>query len=211
VQQVNRANTEIRAPFDAVVLVKNANVGDLITPFSNASGTSGAVVTVADMGTLEVEADVSEGSVGRVHEEQPVEIMLDALPGVRFRGAVTRIVPTVDRAKATVTTKVRFEKLDPRILPEMSAKVSFLSQPAGDADQKPVIAVSPKAIVSRDGHPVVLRIGKDDIAEAVPVTPGRNLGDMVEVPGAALASGERLVLSPPEAVRGGSRLSVVTK
>src|SRR5262249_24616959 len=77
VQQVNRDLTEIRAPFDGVVLVKNANVGDLITPFSNATGTSGAVVTMADMGTLEVEADVSESSVAKVKADQPVEIMLD--------------------------------------------------------------------------------------------------------------------------------------
>src|SRR6185436_8782094 len=84
VQQVNRDLTEIRAPFDGVVLVKHANVGDLITPFSNATGTSGAVVTMADMGTLEVEADVSESSVAKVKADQPVEITLDAIPDVRF-------------------------------------------------------------------------------------------------------------------------------
>ena len=92
-----------------MVLVKNANVGDMITPFSSAAGTSGAVVTMADMGTLEVEADVAEANVGKVRIDQPVEITLDALPELRFRGSVARIVPTVDRAKATVMTKVRFE------------------------------------------------------------------------------------------------------
>ena len=148
VQQVNQTNTEIRAPFDGVVLVKNANVGDMITPFSSATGTSGAVVTMADMATLEVEADVSESNVARIKPEQPVEITLDALPEMRFRGNVSRIVPTVDRAKATVMTKIRFEMLDARILPEMSAKVSFLSRPASNEDQKPVIAVSSIAPVS---------------------------------------------------------------
>jgi len=143
VQQVNQTNTEIRAPFDGVVLVKNANVGDMITPFSSATGTSGAVVTMADMSTLEVEADVSESNVARIRPEQPVEITLDALPEMRFRGNVSRIVPTVDRAKATVMTKIRFEALDARILPEMSAKVSFLSRPASNEDQKSVIAVNP--------------------------------------------------------------------
>jgi len=146
-----------------------------------------------------------------VREDQPVEITLDALPGVRFRGTVSRIVPTVDRAKATVTTKVRFEKLDARILPEMSAKVTFLSQAATDADQVPVIAASPKAVVERDGRKVVVRVSRDDLAEIVPVTPGRLLGDNVELAGAGLASGDRLVIDPPATLRAGARLAVVSK
>lgn len=210
VQQVNQANTEIRAPFDGVVLVKNANVGDMITPFSSASGTSGAVVTMADMGTLEVEADVSESNVARIQPEQPVEITLDALPELRFRGNVARIVPTVDRAKATVMTKIRFEALDARILPEMSAKVSFLSRPATAEDQKAVIAVNPKAIIERDGKPVVFRLAGETV-EAVPVTRGRRIGDVQEVTGSALKSGERVVLGPDGALKPGARVVVVTK
>ena len=209
IQQVNQDFTEIRAPFDCVVLVKNANVGDLITPFSNASGTSGAVVTVADMSTLEVEADVSESNVAQVKPDQPVEITLDAIPGARFRGSVSRIVPTVDRAKATVMTKVRFEQLDPRILPEMSAKVSFLSQAVSAADQQPVLAVPPQAIVPRDGHEVVFRIGADDKASAVTVAKGRTLGDVVELRQAGgLKAGDRLVLSPPEGLKDQARVKV---
>jgi RND family efflux transporter MFP subunit len=210
VQRVNRDNTEIRAPFDGVVLVKNANVGDMITPFSSATGSQGAVVTMADLGTLEVEADVSESNVGRVRIDQPVEIALDALPNERFRGSVARIVPTVDRAKATVMTKVRFEQLDPRVLPEMSAKVVFLSQRASDADQQPVIAVNPKTIVERDGAKVVLRIAGDTL-EAVPVRPGRTLGDVVEVPGGALKAGERLVLAPGDKLAAGTKVTVAGK
>lgn len=211
VAQVNRDSTEIRAPFDGVVLVKNANVGDLITPFSNAAGTSGAVVTMADLSTLEVEADVSESSVGRVKADQPVEITLDALPDVRFRGNVSRIVPTVDRAKATVMTKVRFEKIDQRVLPEMSAKVNFLSQAPTDADQKPVIAVNPKAIAERDGKKVVFRIGDGDKLEMVPVSPGRMLGDAQELAPGALKRGDRIVLSPAEALRAGAGVTVAAK
>ncbi|MBT9596454.1 MAG: efflux RND transporter periplasmic adaptor subunit [Vitreoscilla sp.] len=211
VQQVNKDSTEIRAPFDGVVLVKNANVGDLITPFSNAAGTSGAVVTMADMGTLEVEADVSESNVGRVLVDQPVEIVLDALPDLRLRGNVARIVPTVDRAKATVMTKIRFDQLDPRILPEMSAKVSFLSRPATDADQKPVLAVSPKALADRDGKKVVFRIGADNKLEMLPVTPGRSLGDAIEVAPGALQRGDRIVLNPADKLAAGSSVSVASK
>ena len=210
VQQVSRDNTDIRAPFDGVVLVKNANVGDMITPFSSATGSQGAVVTMADMGTLEVEADVSESNVGKVRPGQPVEITLDALPALRLRGSVGRIVPTVDRAKATVMTKIRFEKLDPRILPEMSAKVVFLTHPASDADQRPVTAVNPKTLVQRDGRTVVLRIAGDTL-EAVAVKPGRTLGDAVEISGSALEPGDKLVLSPDDALRGGSRVTVSGK
>jgi len=210
VQQVNRDNTEIRAPFDGVVLVKNANVGDMITPFSAAAGTLGAVVTVADMTTLEVEADVSESNVARVTVDQPVEITLDAIPQARFRGSVARIVPTVDRAKATVMTKIRFEKLDPRVLPEMSAKVNFLSRAATDADQQPVAAVNPKAIVERDGRTIAFRV-QGETVEAVPVSVGRKLGDVVELTGAALKTGDRLVLSPPAKLASGASVAVAGK
>jgi RND family efflux transporter MFP subunit len=214
VQQVQRDNTEIRAPFDGVVLVKNANVGDLITPFSSAGGTQGAVVTMADMGTLEVEADVSEANVGKVKIDLPVEIVLDALPGERFRGTVVRIVPTVDRAKATVMTKVRFERLDARILPEMSAKVVFLTQRPGDAELQPVVAVNPKAVVERDGKKVVFRVGgtaREPLAELVPVTPGRTLGDALEVTGTPLKATDRLVLSPGDKLRSGARVALAGK
>ena len=210
VQQVSRDNTEIRAPFDGVVLIKNANVGDMITPFSSATGAQGAVVTMADLRTLEVEADVSESNVGRVRPEQPVEITLDALPELRFRGSVGRIVPTVDRAKATVMTKIRFEKLDARILPEMSAKVVFLSQAASDTEQKPVTAVNPKTVVERDGRRLVFRVSGDTL-EAVPVTPGRTLGDALEITGASLKPGDRLVLSPAGNLAAGSRVTVAGK
>jgi RND family efflux transporter MFP subunit len=209
VQKVNADFTEIRAPFDGVVLVKNANVGDIITPFSSAAGTQGAVVTMADMSTLEVEADVSESNLAKAAIGKPVEITLDALPDTRFRGSVVGIVPTVDRAKATVMTKIRFDKLDARILPEMSAKVTILSQAATDADQKAVLAVNPQAIVERGGKKIVLRL-KDDGVEVVDVTLGRKLGDSVEVRG-ALKSGEKLVLSPSDKVQPGVKVAVATK
>ncbi|MCB2022346.1 MAG: efflux RND transporter periplasmic adaptor subunit [Burkholderiaceae bacterium] len=207
IQQVNEDFALIRAPFDGVVLVKNANVGDIITPFSSAAGTQGAVVTMADMSTLEVEADVSESNLAKAKIGQPAEITLDALPDARFRGQVVGIVPTVDRAKATVMTKIRFDKLDPRILPEMSAKVTILSQAPTDAEQQPLLAVNPKAIVERDGKQQVFRI-EGDKAEAVAVTTGRTLGDVVEIKG-ALKSGERVVLAPPEGLRAGGEVAVV--
>ncbi|MBT9500017.1 MAG: efflux RND transporter periplasmic adaptor subunit [Burkholderiaceae bacterium] len=213
VQQVNQDFTEIRAPFDGVVLVKNANVGDIITPFSSAAGSQGAVVTMADMSTLEVEADVSESNLSKAAIGQPVEITLDALPELRLRGKVGSIVPTVDRAKATVMTKIQFEKLDPRILPEMSAKVSFLSQAASEADQQKVLAVNPGSVLERDGKKLVLRIQGEPGAqtvEAVEVKTGRKLGDALEVTG-ALKAGDKLVLKPDARLQTGAKVSVAAK
>jgi multidrug efflux pump subunit AcrA (membrane-fusion protein) len=164
---------------------------------------------MADMATLEVEADVSESNVARIKPEQPVEITLDALPDLRFRGNVSRIVPTVDRAKATVMTKIRFETLDARILPEMSAKVSFLSRPATAEDQKPVIAVNPKAIAQRDGQAVVFRLA-GETADMVTVNLGRKIGDLQALTGTTLKSGDRVVLSPPDTLKPGAPVVVVT-
>src|SRR5205807_4890200 len=127
--------------------------------------------------TLEVEADVSEASLSRISVGQPTEITLDALPDVRFRGTVSRIVPTVDRAKATVMTKVRFEAIDSHVLPEMSAKVSFLSQPVTPEQQKPLIAANPDALAQRDGRTVVLVV-RDNRANQAPVTSGEKTAEL---------------------------------
>ena len=201
--------TLIRAPFDGVILSKSANVGDMITPFSSASESKGAVVTMADMGTLEVEADVSESSLSKVRVGQPAEIALDALPDARFRGRISRMVPTVDRAKATVMTKVRFDELDPRVLPEMSAKVAFLTQEITPDQQKPLTAVNPDAIVQRDGRTVVFVVRKDR-AVAVPVTPGAKLGDLTAIAGDA-KSGDKAVLKPGADVVDGALVKVAQK
>ena len=206
VQQVNQDYTEIRAPFDGVVLVKNANVGDIITPFSNAAGSQGAVVTMADMSTLEVEADVSESNLAKAKIGQPVEISLDALPYTRFLGSIVGIVPTVDRAKATVMTKIRFDKLDSRILPEMSAKVTILSQAITAADQKPLLAMNPKALFEHDGKKQVFRI-TDDKLEGVAINTGRKIGDNLEVTG-NIKSGDKLVLSPSDKLKTGTQVVV---
>ena len=145
--EVSVEQTVIRAPFDGVVLTKNANVGDTITPFSSALDTKGAVVTMADMGTLEVEADVSESNLQKVKVGQPCEIELDAIPDTRFQGQVSRLVPTVDRSKATVMTKISFRELDPRILPDMSAKVAFLTEELPAGQRMPSPAVNAAAVV----------------------------------------------------------------
>ena len=201
--------TLIRAPFDGVILSKSANVGDIITPFSSAADSKGAVVTIADMATLEVEADVAESSLSRVRVGQPAEIVLDALPDVRFRGRISRMVPTVDRAKATVMTKVQFDALDPRILPEMSAKVAFLSQEVSPEQQRPLVAVASAALAQRDGRTVVFVV-REGRAVAVTVTPGTKLGDLTAIVGDA-RSGEKAVLRPAPDLADGARVEVATR
>ncbi|MEI7967905.1 MAG: efflux RND transporter periplasmic adaptor subunit [Betaproteobacteria bacterium] len=201
--------TRIRAPFDGIVLTKSANVGDVVTPFSSSLDAKGAVVTMADMTTLEVEADVSESNLSRVRLEQPVEIQLDALPDMRFRGFVSRMVPTVDRAKATVMTKIRFASIDPRVLPEMSAKATFLSQEVSEDQRKPRTAVTPAAVVKRDGLDVVFVVA-DGVARRREVRLGGRLGDHVEVL-TGLAPGDRVVAPPGEALADGTRVKAAAK
>ena len=201
--------TQIRAPFDGVILSKSANVGDLVTPFSNATDSKGAVVTMADMSTLEVEADVSESSLAKVHVGQPAEIVLDALPDTRFRGHISRMVPTVDRAKATVMTKVKFDEIDPRVLPEMSAKVSFLSQEVTAAQQKPLVAVSADALTERDGRTVVF-VMRDGHAVVVTVKPGVKIGDATAISG-DVKSGEKAIVKPEPSLANGALVRTAAK
>lgn len=201
--------TLIRAPFTGIVLTKSANVGDIVTPFSSASGTTGAVVTMADMETLEVEADVSESSIAKITTGQPAEVQLDAFPELRLLGEVSRVVPTVDRSKATLLVKVRFVERDPRVLPDMSAKIAFLSRAPTVDERKPVPAVRPDAIVKRDGADVVFVVDAASTVQPVPVTPGQKIGDLVRVDG--VAAGTRVVASPPERLAAGARVEAAKK
>jgi RND family efflux transporter MFP subunit len=200
--------TLIRAPFDAIVLTKNADVGDNITPFSSATGAKAAVITVADMDTLEVEADVAESSIGKIRVGQPCEVQLDALPDTRLAAVVSRIVPTVDRSKATVLVKVRFVDKDARVLPDMSAKVAFLERAPIADEKRPVAAVQARAVVERDGRKQVFAI-REGHARRVEVTTGRKLGELVELRG--VAAGERVVLDPTEALRDGAAVTVAKR
>src|SRR5699024_7162028 len=166
--------TLIRAPFDGVILKKHADVGDVVAPLSPAIQSKGAVVSMADMNTLQVEADVSESNLMRVKINQPCEIQLDALPNKRFRGQVHMIVPTVDRAKATVLVKVRFLDKDSRILPDMSARVGFLSKELTPQELKPRTVVPASAIVRNGKQAYVFRINDshDETVHKTPITVG---------------------------------------
>ena len=205
--QVQFENTMIRAPFDGTILTKNADVGEVVAPFAAGASSKVAVVTLADMSSLEVEADVSESNIERIAQEQPCEIALDAYPDKRYRGMVDKIVPTADRAKATVLTKIRFLERDKRVLPEMGAKVHFLAKGTGDSlSAKPRLAVDADAIAVRDGKKIVFLV-RDDAVTVEPVELGDPFGRMVEV-GKGLSPGDRVVLKPPPDLQSGSKVKV---
>lgn len=195
--------TFIVAPFDGVVLTKNADVGEVVAPFGSSLNARAAVVTMADLSSLMVEADVAESFLPRVHAGQPCEIQLDALPGVRYSGKVDTIVPTADRTKGTVTVKIRFDQLDPRILPEMSAKIAFLKRELGDGDRSSFLGVHREALVQRMGVEGLFVV-ENDRARWTPAAPVFR-GDYLVVE-SLLKAGDRVIVNPPAALQPGNRV-----
>jgi HlyD family secretion protein len=198
--------TYIRAPFDGVVTTKYAEVGEVVAPFGAAVNARAAVVTMADLNSLMVEVDVAESNLDKVRLGQPCEISLDAIPDRRFAGEVHMIVPTADRTKATVLTKVKFLEKDDRILPEMSAKVAFLSQALGPAAHQPQLIIAKGALITRDGRPSSFLVTGNRV-KLVPVSLGLTMNDLVEVAG-GLKEGDRVVLNPPASLKDGARVKV---
>jgi RND family efflux transporter MFP subunit len=201
--------TLIRAPFNAVVLTKDADIGDIVTPLGAAANAKAAVVTIADMSSLEVEADVSESNLSRIKPGQPCEIQLDALPDLRFRGEIHMIVPTADRSKATVMVKVRFIDKDSRILPEMSAKVAFLSRPVTGDEKRPRIALNQAAVINRKNLKEVFIVKGGRVVET-PISLGGPMGDMIEVL-EGVKVGDRVVLNPSDRLKNGSKIKIEEK
>jgi RND family efflux transporter MFP subunit len=198
--------TNIRAPFDAVVLTKNADIGDIVTPLAATADAKAAVVTVADMNSLLVEVDVSESNIAQVKVGQPSEIRLDAFADTRFPGRVHMILPTADRSKASISVKVAFNERDPAVLPEMSAKVAFLSRvPAGD-ERTSFRAAPVAAVIERNGQPIVFLIQGDHVRE-VAVQTGRRFGEMFELKEGPLV-GSRIATAPLDRLKDGVRISI---
>ena len=201
--------SNIRAPFDAVVLTKSADIGDIVTPLGAAANAKAAVVTIADMSSLQVEVDVSESNISQVRVGQPCEIRLDAFPDLRFKGAVHMIVPTADRTKASVLVKVAFKGLDPRFLPEMSAKVAFLSREMVPDEEKPLKAVPAAAVISRGGHSVVFLVDGERVVEKA-IRTGKRMDTMVEIL-QGLEAGDKVVLNPGSNLKSGTRVKTPEK
>jgi HlyD family secretion protein len=169
------------------------------------------VVTIADMSSLEVDADVSEANITRVSANQNCEITLDAYPQQRYPGYVSNIVPTADRAKATVMVKIRFKQYDQRVLPEMGAKITFLvaGASADATNVKPVLTVPAAAVATRDGRQVVFQI-KEDRAVEVPVSTGRKLGNAIEIT-AGLKEGDKAISKADDQIKSGTKVTLGKK
>ena len=208
--QANLGNTLIRAPFDGTVLRKDAEVGEVVAPAVTGGGlTRGAVVTMADLETLEVEVDVNEAYIAQIRGDQPTRIQLNAYPDTTFAGRVRQIVPTADRQRATVLVKVSVLDRDPRILPEMGATVEFLEETGAAAAATPArVFVPGEAVRDVNGEQVVwlVRDGRLEMrrVEAGPVSAGAR-----EVR-SGLSGGEQVVVDGPADLEEGGRATVVT-
>ena len=213
VAQANLENTYIRAPFSGTVLRKEAEVGEVVAPSVGGGLTRGAVVTMADLATLEVEVDVNEAYIARIHGNQSARITLDAYPDTAFRGTVRQIIPTADRQRATVQVKVSILDRDPRILTEMGAKVEFLepAAPAAAASrgatqpvERPRIIVPAEAVRSDGGRSVVW-IVRNGRLQSRDVDAGPVSGNFREIR-SGLSGGEQLLVGGVETPREGQRV-----
>ena len=207
--EVALENTLIRAPFDGTVLTKNADVGEIVSPFGASINSRAAVVSMADMKSLQVEADVSESNIEKILLNQECEIVLDAYPEKSYPGFVAKIVPTADRSKATVLVKVGFKEYDSRVLPEMSAKVSFLTLKSEKAkvEEKPILVVPVSSVVIRKGKDVVFLV-KDDKAVEMQVQVGRKFGENVEII-SGLDAGENIIDKVSEKIKDGVEIKIL--
>jgi RND family efflux transporter MFP subunit len=209
-------DTVVRAPFGGVAISKDAQPGEMISPVSAGGGfTRTGICTIVDMSSLEIEVDLNEGYINRVSERQPVEAVLGAYPDWRIPAHVVAVVPTADRQKATVKTRIAFDRLDPRILPDMGVKVSFRDSasatppPSSDtaSGDKPRL-VMPKAAARAEGTRYVVFVVRGDRIERRAVTLGSERGGDVEVL-SGLADGERVVIDGPLTLRDGDAVEIL--
>lgn len=207
--EVNLGYTYIKVPFDGVVLTKDADVGDIVTPLGAAANARASVVTIADMNSLHVEVDVSEQNISKIKEGQACEIELDAFPERRFRGRVLKIIPTADRTKAAIKVKIAFIDREKGMLPDMSAKVSFLEREPSPDELKPVIAVKNSSIMSNDNNKSVFVYENGRIKKREIIT-GRQFSGYTEVL-SGLKPGEGIVLAPSRKLRDGMKVKVKEK
>jgi len=209
--RVQLAYTIVRAPFSGVIVAKAAQVGEIVSPISAGGGfTRTGVGTIVDMDSLEFEVDVNEAYINRVQPGQAAQGVLDAYPDWNIPAHVIAIIPTADRSKATVKVRIAIDQKDPRILPDMGVRVSFLEDTArgstaGAAPPLKGVLVPGSAIVQRDARSVVFAIDGDRVRQQA-VTPGQTLGDLRLVEG--IASGARVVRAPPADLRDGTRVAV---
>ena len=200
-------NCTVRAPFAGVVVSKDAQRGEMVSPISAGGGfTRTGIATIVDMQSIEIEVDVNESYIARVEPGQRVEAVLDAYPDWRIPAKVRTVIPTADRQKATVKVRISFDSLDPRILPDMGVKVSFLAgeQAAGRPAAKAVI---PREAARTLEDRSVVFLFRDGAVERRAVSLGNEIGGDVEVT-SGLAPGDKVVVGGPANLRDGQRVKV---
>ncbi len=208
-QQTNIDDTVIRAPFSGVAVTKDAQPGEMVSPVSAGGGfTRTGICTIVDMRSLEIEVDVNESYINRVKSGQAVTALLDAYPDWQIPAEVITLVPTADRQKATVMVRIGFKALDPRILPDMGVKVTFLRE-AGDTGTPAAAPTTlvPKAAVRGEGTAQHVFVIRGDVVERRAIKVGGTDGDRLEVLGGLTAS-DRVVISPPAELRDGVKVTV---
>jgi RND family efflux transporter MFP subunit len=213
-EQTNLDNTIIRAPFSGIAVTKDAQPGEMVSPVSAGGGfTRTGICTIVDMRSLEIEVDVNESYINRVRPSQSVSAILDAYSDWTIPAHVITVVPTADRQKATVLVRIGFDALDPRILPDMGVKVTFLKDETDSKNPspavmstQPTVLVPKAAIVTNDGQTIVFVV-KNDHVERVAIKVGGNDADRMEVL-AGLSAGDRVVVSPPPTMANGALVTV---
>lgn len=207
VAQQSLDNYTVRAPFSGVVVSKDAQVGEMISPISSGGYTRTGIATIVDMNSLEIEVDVNESYIARVTSEQRAEAILDAYPEWRIPARVRAIIPTADRQKATVKVRLNFDSLDARILPDMGIKVTFFGEELPDNSAEVPKALIPQACVQElEGKPVVFVV-RDGKVERRAIKTGRPRAGDVEVI-AGLNPGDKVVLKAPTALADGQEVSI---
>ena len=213
IQQANLSFTTIRAPFAGIVVKKMTEAGESVAPIPpgvNISTSSGAIVAIADMNSLEAEVDVNESNVAQLQSGQPAEITVQAIPNHTYKGVLRQVIPTADRTKATVTVKVHIDDKDKYLKPEMSCNVTFLQPPKAaekkNAVPKRIVTIPKDAITTRDGKSVVFQI-EDNKVHQLPVTTGPDLHGQVIVT-SGLGGSETLVSNPPQTLKDGATVKV---
>ncbi|MEJ1097338.1 MULTISPECIES: efflux RND transporter periplasmic adaptor subunit [unclassified Pseudoxanthomonas] len=203
-------NTIVRAPFAGVVVAKAAQPGEIVSPLSAGGGfTRTGIGTIVDMDSLEVEVDVGEAFIGRVQPKMPVEATLNAYPDWKIPAEVIAIIPTADRGKATVKVRIALKQKDPRIVPDMGVRVSFLEAAKPETEKKPQGVRAPSAaIVERGGQQVAFALTEENTVEQRALKTGLAMGDDRQVL-SGLSAGETVVLDPPDTLKDGSKVKLV--
>jgi len=203
-------NCTIRAPFEGIVVSKDAQVGEMVSPISAGGGfTRTGIATVVDMNSNEIEVDVNESYIARVKPGQHVNAVLDAYPDWNIDSRVRTIIPSADRQKATVKVRISFVKLDPRILPDMGIKVTFLGEDTSKntgAAAQPSLLIPQTAVRDDNGKKIVFLV-KDNKAERRAVTVGGNRGSESEIL-AGVNAGDTLIVKGPDDLRDGQAVEI---